>query len=392
MQKSDYITIINENVIVFDINLPQQFRDSSLTTYLNKFNEEDLKKIAGFNKVLFTHFFKISSKQPIDKVKDILDKLEKLAYMVSPVGNLNYIGPKQIEYILGKIEELDIKDINEVKVSKLADQQLESEFGSQNQYDTTQALENQLANARFYLSSIGYPEEEINQKIEEVRSDPSKLDVLFTLQQKEIYSVPTEIANTALNQSDSASSSSGSAETELSPEEAAKTEEIIDQHIRSLHQETSEERAQKVEEIMERIKKNAKDKLTERYEKVFRQMHPDRLNRAQKILKDTKRKSKRFDLLQDWFFCSHLLSSIELKVEHWQVSSQAGHGNAGVYTAGIDFSRYDNIVREFSTGKLEKVIRVAKRILRTPSKRAIQKLGQDLVAETGFDEHLYFTD
>jgi hypothetical protein len=106
----------------------------------------------------------------------------------------------------------------------------------------------------------------------------------------------------------------------------------------------------------------------------------------------TKRKSKRTDLYLEWFVSSLLLSKIELKVEHWQVSSSAGHGNAGVYTAGIDFSRYDNIIREFSDGKLEKVVNITRRILRNPNKKSIQKLGQDLIAETGFDEHLYFTD
>jgi hypothetical protein len=98
------------------------------------------------------------------------------------------------------------------------------------------------------------------------------------------------------------------------------------------------------------------------------------------------------NLYIEWYTASLLLSKIELKIEHWQVSSTAGHGSAGVYTAGIDFSRYDNIVREFSDGKLTKVVNIAKRILQNPNKKAIQKLGQDLIAETGFDEHLYFTD
>ncbi|KKL86450.1 hypothetical protein LCGC14_1944590, partial [marine sediment metagenome] len=97
-------------------------------------------------------------------------------------------------------------------------------------------------------------------------------------------------------------------------------------------------------------------------------------------------------LYLEWFFSSTLLSKIEIKVEHWQVSSQAGRGTTGVYTAGIDFSRYDNIVREFPGGKLTKVINISRRILQNPTKNAIQKLGQDLIAETGFDEHLYFTE
>ena len=87
-----------------------------------------------------------------------------------------------------------------------------------------------------------------------------------------------------------------------------------------------------------------------------------------------------------------MLSKIELKVEHWQVSSSAGHGDAGVFTAGIDFSRYDNVIKDFSDDKLTKIINIARKILQHPTKKAIQKLGQDLIAETGFDEHLYFTD
>jgi hypothetical protein len=145
-------------------------------------------------------------------------------------------------------------------------------------------------------------------------------------------------------------------------------------------------------EILEEIKSYAKDKLKKNHENAFKQMHPDRLKRAYKMLKDTKRRSDRFNLLLDWFMASLLLSKIELKVEHWQVSSSSTHGNTGVYTAGIDFSRYDNIIRDFSDSKLSKVVNITLRILKNPTKKKIQKLGQDLIAETGFDEHLYFTD
>ncbi len=110
------------------------------------------------------------------------------------------------------------------------------------------------------------------------------------------------------------------------------------------------------------------------------------------MLKTTKKKSKRMDYYLEWFFSSTLLSKIELKVEHWQVSSQANQGITGVYTAGIDFSRYDQIIRDFPDAKLGKVVTVARRILQTPTKDTIQKLGQSLISETGFDEHLYFTD
>jgi hypothetical protein len=132
--------------------------------------------------------------------------------------------------------------------------------------------------------------------------------------------------------------------------------------------------------------------MNDNYEKVFKLIHPDRLSRMSKMLKSSKKKSKRVKLYLEWFFCTHLISSVEFKVEHWQVSSHAGHGQAGVYSAGIDFSRYDVIVRDFNDGKLTKVINITRRILQTPSKKAVQKLAQDLVAETGFDEHLYFTD
>ena len=130
--------------------------------------------------------------------------------------------------------------------------------------------------------------------------------------------------------------------------------------------------------------------MTPNYERVYKQLHPDRLQRALKFLKETKRKDNRMDSYLEWFFCSYLLENIELKVEHWQVSSQASHGHAGVYTAGVSFSRY-NIIKGFSDSKLGKVVKIARRILQNPSKKKIQKLGQDLIAETGFDEHLYFT-
>jgi hypothetical protein len=49
-------------------------------------------------------------------------------------------------------------------------------------------------------------------------------------------------------------------------------------------------------------------------------------------------------------------------------------------------------LRRFNDGKLAKVIILSRKILQNPTKKAIQKLGQDLIAETGFDKHLYFTD
>ena len=200
--------------------------------------------------------------------------------------------------------------------------------------------------------------------------------------------MPDEIQYNSNTNSGSVSSS----EQQVSESQAPTLQEAIEQHVKSIHEDITEERAQKVEEILNLIKSHVKDEMSELQEKVFKQMHPDRLNRAYKMLRETKRKSKRMELLLEWFTASLLLSKIELKVEHWQVSSTATHGSAGVYTAGMDFSRYDPIIKEFPDNKLEKVLNIARRILQKPSKKAIQKLGQDLIAETGFDEHLYFTD
>ncbi len=143
---------------------------------------------------------------------------------------------------------------------------------------------------------------------------------------------------------------------------------------------------------MAEIEESTKDIMDDSYRKVFKLIHPDRLKRTARMLKGTKKKSKRPKLILEWFFCSHLIENIEFKVEHWQTSSHSGHGQAGVYTAGISFSRYDPIVRDFNDNKLTKVVNICRRILQTPSKKAVQKLGQDLTSETGFDEHLYFTD
>ncbi|MFX0069691.1 MAG: hypothetical protein ACFFAO_01165 [Candidatus Hermodarchaeota archaeon] len=382
MQKSDYIYMIIDNLTVFGIRLPEFFQNVQIHEFLEKYKEEYLKIIAGFNQKLLEHFIEISQgKNPTD-IGKTLQKMELISKMVGPTGNLSFISSNQLNYILSKLDSLRANEISELKISSLADEQLEQEFGTA-QYNTSNALENQLASAAFYLMNMGYSQREIEHKLSEARQDSSKLDILFSLPQKEIYSVPSEIEQVQNRQSES---------QEISIEHSQEIDNAINQHISDTHQEISEERAQKVEEIMQELKLHIKEKMTEQYESVFRQIHPDRLARAFKMLKQTKRKSKRMDLLLEWFFCSHLLSSIELKVEHWQISSQATHGQAGVYTAGIDFSRYDNIVKDFSDSKLAKVINIARKILQRPSKRAIQKLGQDFVSETGFDEHLYFTD
>jgi len=301
--------------------------------------------------------------------------------MIGPTGNLHYLSKDQVEYILTKIDSLKQNEITEQKISSIADEQLEKAFGSSG--EPSHALEEQLASAAFYLINMGYSQTEIEKKFVEVRQDPSKLDALFNMPLKEIYNLPSELQQNNSSQTISQGQSPGSSQDR---------QEAINRHIQAIRHEIPQERAQKVDEIMQEIVDHVRDNMTKQYENVFRQIHPNRLSRALKMLKQTKRKSKRLILILEWFFCSHLLSSIELKVEHWQVSSQATQGQAGVYTAGLDFSRYDPIVKDFNDSKLAKVINIARRILQTPSKKAIQKLGQDLTAETGFDEHLYFTD
>jgi hypothetical protein len=389
MDKSDYIYMIQDNVIVYRIELPPEFQGNKLEEHLNDFDEKVLEVIAGFNKSLLYHFLKISRGKTQKDIQTHLKKMEQLSYLLSPIGNLNYLGEDQVQFILSKLNDLTINDINRNKISLIADDQLRAQFGSASAYSASDALESQLSSAAFYLMNMGYSRQEIQEKFNEVREDPAKLESLFSLPQKEIYNMPSEIQQSASGSFAISQDVSGSVNESLGNNGY---EEVLAHHIQSIYQEITAERAEKVDEILSMIKAYIKDKLNDLQEKVFRQMHPDRLNRVLKMLKTTKRKSKRMDLYLEWFISSFLLSKIELKVEHWQVSSSAGHGNAGVYTAGIDFSRYDNIIRDFPDNKLEKVVKITRRILRSPTKKSIQKLGQDLIAETGFDEHLYFTD
>ena len=389
MDKLDYIYMIVDNVLVFNINLPSEFQENKLSEYLESYDDRGLEIIAGFNKNLLQHFLKISKGRNRKDISELLKKMEKISYMVGPIGNLNYLSSEQIDHILTKLDNIKLEEINEEKISLLADDQLREQFGTVGNYSAEEALENQLSSAAFYLMNMGYSRHEIQEKFNDVRQNPQKLAELFTLQQKEIYNMPTEIQE--INES-LGSNQSNSEVQEISSEQDNDFNATIAQHVQAIHQEITKERAQKVNEIIDQIKSHVKESMSEPQERVFKEMHPDRLNRAFKMLKTTKRKSKRMELYLNWFTSSLLLSRIELKVEHWSVSSSATHGHAGVYTAGIDFSRYDNIIKEFPDVKLTKVVKIAKRILQNPTKRAIQKLGQDLIAETGFDEHLYFTD
>jgi hypothetical protein len=389
MDKSDYLYMILDNVMAFSIQLSPEYQGNGLNAHLEKFDEDALKVIAGFNKSFLKYFLDLSRGKTQKDIEDTLKKMELISYIIGPIGNLHYLGEEQVQFVLSKLNSLKIEEIDEVKISILADDHLRQQFGSNSRdYSVADALENQLSSAAFYLMNMGYSRQEIQQKFSEVRQNPSKLGDLFNLPEKEIYNMPSEIQYTSNSNTGSMSSSEQQTLEEITPT----LQEAIEHHVKSIHEDITEERAQKVDEILNLIKNHVKDTMSELQEKVFKQMHPDRLNRAYKMLKDTKRKSKRMEMLLEWFTASLLLSKIELKVEHWQVSSTATHGDAGVYTAGIDFSRYDPIIKEFPDNKLEKVLNIVRKILQKPSKKAIQKLGQDLIAETGFDEHLYFTD
>lgn len=382
MEKSDLIYMIVDNVLVYGISLPEDF---NLSEHLEQFNDDIIKMVAGFNQKFLEHFLIISKGKDQKELDAPLKKMEKISYMIGPLGNLNYLRDDQFEHILTKMGPLKLEDITEQNVMKIADEHLEAQFGGGG-YSQGAALEGQLASASFYLQGLGYANVEIEAKLDEVRKNPSQLDALFNLPEKEIMSISMDL------QPGNASGPRARREGPVELEQSVDSEKAIEGYIDSIKQDISKERADKIAVIMAEIKEYVKDLMDENYEKVFALIHPDRLKRAARILKDSKRKSKRPKLVMEWFFCSHLIENIEVKTEHWQVSAQSGHGQAGVYTAGISFSRYDPIVKDFNDNKLTKVVNIMRRILQTPSKKAIQKLAQDLVAETGFDEHLYFTD
>lgn len=390
MQKSDYLYMILDNVLAFSIQLPPEYQENGLNEHLDKFDENALKVVAGFNKNFLMHFLDQSSGKIQKDVEEVLKKMEVISYMVGPTGNLNYFIEEQLDHVLNKLSSLKLEEIDEAKISLIADENLRQQFGGTGEgYSVSEALENQLTSAAFYLMNMGYSRQEIQEKFNKVRGDPAKLDELFNLPQKEIYNLPAELEQ---GQDSASTMQPPSGNESNAVDQTPSVQEVIERHMQSIHEDITDERAQKVKEIFDEIRAHVREMMSELQEKIFLQMHPDRLRRALKMLKSTKRKSKRMELLLEWFTASFLLSKIELKVEHWQVSSSAGHGDAGVFTAGIDFSRYDNVIKDFQDGKLTKIINVTRKILQNPTKKAIQKLGQDLIASTGHDEHLYFTD
>ncbi|MHA1932260.1 MAG: hypothetical protein ACW96X_06945, partial [Promethearchaeota archaeon] len=305
MQRSDYVYMIADNIMVYQITLPSDLEGNRLHEHLNNYEEKYLKIIAGFDKNFLEHFLIISKGKKQGDLAEILKKMEKISYMIGPTGNLNYLASNQIQYILTKLGSLKVNEIKEAKISNIADEQIEKEFGTP--YSTSSALENQLSSAAFYLNSIGYSHQDIQEKFKEVKDDPSKLEALFTLPPKEIYGMPDEVQQMS-NPPSRNRPSAGSSQSSTTIENSQATQNAIDQHIQSIQHEVTGERAKKVEEIMLLIKDHVKENMKENYERVFRQIHPDRLNKAYKMLQATKRKSKRQNLILEWFFCSTLLS------------------------------------------------------------------------------------
>ena len=307
MEKSDYIYMIMDNILVFKINSDMQGAD--LRRHLENFDENIVRAVAGFSQKLLEHFLIVSKGKEQKDIEELVIKMNKLAAMISPMGTLNFLKDDSIEYILTRLDSLRLNEITEHKISQIVDEQIEKQFGGSISYSEAQALEGQLQSAAFYLSGLGYPQSVIEQRLEEVRQDPSKLDALFNAPQSGTFDSPTMFEGSSQR-----------------IERTQDVEKAIEGYIKSIKQDILSERGKKVEELMVAIRDIAREYMTENYEKVFKLIHPDRLTRILKMLRNAKRKSRRIKLYLEWLFCSHLISTVEFKVEHWQVSTQAGHG------------------------------------------------------------------
>ena len=164
MNKTDYIYMVLDNILVYNINLPPEFQNNGVDEHLNKFDENYVKIIAGFNKSFLEHFLTISKGKSQNDIAELLKKMEKIAYMVGPIGNLSYLGSDQVDHILTKINDLKIDEIIEEKISLVADDQLRQQFGGSN-YNSSEALENQLASAAFYLITWDIPEKKFKKNL-----------------------------------------------------------------------------------------------------------------------------------------------------------------------------------------------------------------------------------
>lgn len=122
MQKQDYIYMIIDNMMVYGINIPADLQGDKIFEHFNQYDAKVLKIIAGFNKIFLEHFLIVSKGKTQKDLEELLDKMELISMLISPVGNLNYLDGKQVEYILTKIDSLNLKEISEEKISNLADE------------------------------------------------------------------------------------------------------------------------------------------------------------------------------------------------------------------------------------------------------------------------------
>ena len=81
MQKSDYVYMIMDNIMVYQINLPADFRGNQLREHLNKYDEKHLSIIAGFDKNFLEHFLIISKGRTQEDISEILRKMEIISHM-----------------------------------------------------------------------------------------------------------------------------------------------------------------------------------------------------------------------------------------------------------------------------------------------------------------------
>ena len=155
MEKSDYIYMIIDNVMVYGINTDLQ--GDRLGAHLDKFDENIVKAVAGFSQKFLEHFLIVSKGKDQKDIEELIKKMDKVSIMISPMGNLHYLKDDNLEYILTKLGDLKINELSENKISEIVDEQIEKQFGGVGAYNEQQALEGQLQSAAFYLAGIGYP-------------------------------------------------------------------------------------------------------------------------------------------------------------------------------------------------------------------------------------------
>ena len=248
MNKEDYIYMIIDNVLVFGINTDLQ--GDTLRAHLEKYDDDVIKAVAGFNQKFLEHFLIISKGKEQKDILEEIKKMEKISIMISPVGNLHYLRDENLEFILTKLGALKLDEITEAQVIKIVDEQLEKQFGGVGNYTEAAALEGQLQSAAFYLSGLGYPRTVIEQRLEEVRKDPSKLDALFNVPEMGAFDQPPEFGGTSSQRI----------------EQSQDVDHAIEGYIASLKSDMSEERAKKAEEILVEIRELGKEYMNDNYE------------------------------------------------------------------------------------------------------------------------------